>query len=703
MRRWIALSLVLSMLGIFLAGSASGETGPGWDVPLKPLPEPWNQHWAGETLSILWSIGFLSDTDVQQDPDRPLPRGHFVAWVAQAAGLPPFRPAAPSFTDVPADSPHFPWIESLVQAGAVDGYPDGTFRPGQSMVRAEMAKVMRSFSRRIPLRAERPAFTDVSGHWAEADILEIAQRGLITGYPDGSFQPNRVATFAEGATVMLRLLTGTSTPSMGVVKLMLQLQQGRNVKGLVTVGEMASVIAQNFFQAPLMTSGRAAVAFLKREGLPITQAPEAVLQVEEFTAWVQALKEKGLLEELNALDQDPSFEPSKFSVDLKLVRAALAGTIMPKTEVVQAMAGQCFEAVGIEPDPNAQIVTGIPREEAMAIHPGPGNLPPVAAFNVTSPVFVGEEVSYTDMSYDPEGGTIVRLWAGNEPVFTQPGRYTVTLVVVDAEGASAQTTREVEVVARPDRKPVAYFEAPAFLTVGDSVTYTAKGRDPDGDPIVEEKWTGKRSSFSSPGTYKVTLQVKDSRGNWSAPFSRNIVVVDRPGSTGTLSLSPNPARRGEEVVLTISCPSTAEKVWVNIPSVLESTTISFGDGSSVRVENPDGWAEGGSGSFSYTMTIPWTSDRPADGTYRVTVTAHHKRTINWSHWHDGHDNDGDGRIDEDDEDGNVCALLEPTDPEAATCEARIVTHSETERWQTTHSIDLVIRGHKQLLTPGGTD
>lgn len=47
-----------------------------------------------------------------------------------------------------------------------------------------------------------PSLTDIAGHWAEASIREAVKQGIITGYPNGSFQPDRTVTRAE-FTVML--------------------------------------------------------------------------------------------------------------------------------------------------------------------------------------------------------------------------------------------------------------------------------------------------------------------------------------------------------------------------------------------------------------------------------------------------------------------------------------------------------------------
>ncbi|MDI4644476.1 polysaccharide lyase family 8 super-sandwich domain-containing protein [Cohnella hashimotonis] len=49
-------------------------------------------------------------------------------------------------------------------------------------------------------------FSDIAGHWAQASIMEAAKRGIITGYPDGSFRPYRTVTRAEFAVMLVKAL-----------------------------------------------------------------------------------------------------------------------------------------------------------------------------------------------------------------------------------------------------------------------------------------------------------------------------------------------------------------------------------------------------------------------------------------------------------------------------------------------------------------
>jgi hypothetical protein len=48
------------------------------------------------------------------------------------------------------------------------------------------------------------SFTDVAGHWAEAWIEQLAEEGITSGYPDGTYRPNNNVTRAEMAVFLVR-------------------------------------------------------------------------------------------------------------------------------------------------------------------------------------------------------------------------------------------------------------------------------------------------------------------------------------------------------------------------------------------------------------------------------------------------------------------------------------------------------------------
>lgn len=79
----------------------------------------------------------------------------------------------------------------------------------------------------------------------------------------------------------------------------------------------------------------------------------------------------------------------------------------------------------------------------------------------------------------------------------------------------------------PNNPPEARFRVlKDEVAQGETVYYRDESSDPDGDEIVERRWTGKERAFFAPGEYEVTLRVKDSRGAWSEPFTRVIKVTE---------------------------------------------------------------------------------------------------------------------------------------------------------------------------------
>ncbi|MFC1767202.1 PorV/PorQ family protein [Candidatus Margulisiibacteriota bacterium] len=109
------------------------------------------------------------------------------------------------FKDVPdkywAKAP----IEELAVLGMIGGYPDGTFRPDKVISRAELTTLLvRSQGIALPVTAEK-LFNDLpKGHWAAKYVQVGVAEKLVTGYPDKTFKPNKSMTRAEGVTVLTR-------------------------------------------------------------------------------------------------------------------------------------------------------------------------------------------------------------------------------------------------------------------------------------------------------------------------------------------------------------------------------------------------------------------------------------------------------------------------------------------------------------------
>jgi hypothetical protein len=104
----------------------------------------------------------------------------------------------PEFKDVPKDSRARAKIGVSAVLGYVKGFPDETFRPLGNITRAEMAALLLRISEKEIL-VPMGIFTDVSAeHWAASYIRSGFKYQYFKGYPDGSFRPGSNISRAEG-------------------------------------------------------------------------------------------------------------------------------------------------------------------------------------------------------------------------------------------------------------------------------------------------------------------------------------------------------------------------------------------------------------------------------------------------------------------------------------------------------------------------
>ncbi|WP_297393696.1 S-layer homology domain-containing protein [uncultured Peptoniphilus sp.] len=101
-------------------------------------------------------------------------------------------------------------INYAVAKGFIKGYSDGTFKPNQAITRAEFAQMISVFVKNgYPGTG---SFKDVKGHWASDAISALYGNKNIKGYSDGTFKPNQKLTRAEAVTI-LNSVFGRNTKS----------------------------------------------------------------------------------------------------------------------------------------------------------------------------------------------------------------------------------------------------------------------------------------------------------------------------------------------------------------------------------------------------------------------------------------------------------------------------------------------------------
>ena len=98
-------------------------------------------------------------------------------------------------------------ISVMSKMEILQGYEDGTFRPNESITRAQMAAIAARFARMTHNTSfNYISFVDIDGHWANEDIRYAAMLGLVRGYDDGTYNPNGNITRAELMTLVNRML-----------------------------------------------------------------------------------------------------------------------------------------------------------------------------------------------------------------------------------------------------------------------------------------------------------------------------------------------------------------------------------------------------------------------------------------------------------------------------------------------------------------
>ncbi|XHX79733.1 MAG: S-layer homology domain-containing protein [Stenomitos frigidus ULC029] len=229
----IAVFVALTSIGAIFFWSISQKDG-GMNVPFfqepttsnSPLATPSapattdatppTQQTSDRSVTVVPSPSIAPSVS----PMPPAPQAPpLVAIVPQAPATPsPVPSAVPTapvaqpkqFTDVPANFWASAPIAALSARGILDGFPDGSFQPNKPITRAEFAEIVRRAFNQPASRAALK-FNDLQpDYWAIPAINQATQTQFMSGFPNGSFQPNRQIPRLQ---VLLALATGLNLQS----------------------------------------------------------------------------------------------------------------------------------------------------------------------------------------------------------------------------------------------------------------------------------------------------------------------------------------------------------------------------------------------------------------------------------------------------------------------------------------------------------
>ncbi len=165
----------LIVVATVVVGTAVILTASGLSVLAQTRPPDIRGHWAEDRIGEMLDRNIITlGADQQFNPNEPVTRAQFVAWLIAARGLPLVRPEPPAFADLPPTSEFAQAVEAAVAYGIVPG--GGTFRPQAPLVRGDaliflVRALGHTFEAAYMVNAALP-FRDVDG-------LPPAVRGAI--------------------------------------------------------------------------------------------------------------------------------------------------------------------------------------------------------------------------------------------------------------------------------------------------------------------------------------------------------------------------------------------------------------------------------------------------------------------------------------------------------------------------------------------
>ncbi|ARI76120.1 S-layer homology domain-containing protein [Halobacillus mangrovi] len=181
------------MLSVFTGTASASSTFQ--DVDQVP--------WAVEEIEYLHDQGIVQGYgDGRFGPEDNITRAQAALMLVNALYPNEQANQAPAFSDVSGDNFYANAIALANEKGLISGYPNGTFKPSESITRAEAAVIIDN-AYDVERAGGAVEFSDVASiKWAQGSVLDLSSQQIINGYPDGTFRPNHSIDRAEYAVMV---------------------------------------------------------------------------------------------------------------------------------------------------------------------------------------------------------------------------------------------------------------------------------------------------------------------------------------------------------------------------------------------------------------------------------------------------------------------------------------------------------------------
>ena len=188
--------------------STYSNTSVSTVFPFTDVPET---RWSYPYIKTLYDAGAISGTSATTfSPAANVTRAQFVTILGRLSGAEVSKYPATPFCDVPESAWYAPFVNWALANGIVSGTSATAFSPDASITRQDMAVMIYRYTQRYQLRLQMQQvapFTDESSvaPYAQIAVQTLHRAGIISGMPDGSFQPYSTATREQACTMLCKL------------------------------------------------------------------------------------------------------------------------------------------------------------------------------------------------------------------------------------------------------------------------------------------------------------------------------------------------------------------------------------------------------------------------------------------------------------------------------------------------------------------
>jgi spore germination protein YaaH len=214
MKKKIVTMIIFLLLSVLISLSKSYAINISEQYHMKDISD----HWAREHINELVYMGILKGYNLKAEPDSKITRAEFISLLVNAMNLGNYQVNGKQhFKDVGTDKWYYVPIATAYENGIVRGYGDNTFLPNRFISREEIVITVINALKIPQNHLNSISFNDIDENYSYKYELNTAVgAGIITGYNDNTFRPKNNALRSEAAVIIRKMLEAdvkTENPS----------------------------------------------------------------------------------------------------------------------------------------------------------------------------------------------------------------------------------------------------------------------------------------------------------------------------------------------------------------------------------------------------------------------------------------------------------------------------------------------------------